>query len=134
VPALNASTALVSNAAPSPIPVDFATRLARVGPDSFVSWGHAGGRYAATVYVTPAAKESIFRAGVAAEPGTELVMAAIDKTTHKPGPTLYMQKNATGTGWRYATLETNDPKSEGLALCARCHAEAPGDHVFALPE
>jgi cytochrome c553 len=61
-------------------------------------------------------------------------MAAIDKTTHKPGPTLYMQKDTTGAGWRYSTLETSDPKSDGLALCARCHAEAPGDHVFALPE
>ena len=127
-------TPIVSPAdAVAPAIADFATRLARVGPDSFVSQGHAGGRYAASVYVTPTSKDSVFRPGVVVEPGTELVMALVDTTTHRPGPTLSMQKDPSGA-WRYATGETADAKNEGLALCARCHAEAPGDHVFALPE
>ena len=112
---------------------DFATRLARVGPDSFVSQGHAGGRYAASVYVTPASKDSAFRPGVVVDPGTEVVMTLTDATSHRQGPTLFMKKDPT-SGWHYATRETTDAKSEGLALCARCHAEAPGDHLFALPE
>jgi hypothetical protein len=116
----------------APLVNDFATRLARVGPDSFISWGHAGGRYAATVYVTRAAKDTIWKRD-GAPPGTELAMTTIIPASHKPGPTFVMQKDAAGA-WRYETLETTDAKNDGLALCARCHADAPGDHVFGLPE
>ena len=117
----------------SPISADFATRLARVGPDSFVSSGHAGGRYAATVYVTPAAKDTALRADGVVAAGTEIVMTNVDRVTHAAGPTFFMQKEPSGA-WRFATQETTNVKSDGLALCARCHAEAPGDHVFGLPE
>ena len=112
----------------APIAPDFATRLARVGPDSFVSWGHAGGRYAATVYVTKTARDGVVAATEVA-PGTEVVMTTVDRATHAPGPTLFMLKEPSST-WRFGTLET----PEGPALCARCHAEAPRDHLFALPE
>jgi hypothetical protein len=117
----------------SPVSADFATRLARVGPDSFVSSGHAGGRYAATVYVTPAAKDVVLRVGTVVAPGTEIVMTNVDRASHTPGPTLFMQKEPSGA-WRFGTRETTDAKHEGLALCARCHAEATGDHIFGLPE
>jgi hypothetical protein len=99
-----------------------------VGPDSFVSWGHAGGRYAATVYVTKTARDGVVAATEVA-PGTEVVMTTVDRATHAPGPTLFMLKEPSST-WRFGTLET----PEGPALCARCHAEAPRDHLFALPE
>ena len=129
---------------PSPVPADFATRFARMGPESFVSWGHAAGRYTGTVYVTPEAKDSIARARDDLAAGTDLVMVSVDHTTHKPGPTFFMRKDArpgidggagSGNGtWRYGVVEITHAATEDIALCARCHAEAPHDHVYALPE
>ena len=97
------------------------------------------------VYVSPDAKGAVFAPGVELPPGTELVMVTLDHTTHRPGPTFFMQKvaptggaHATTSGpWRYGTRESAATKDAGLAghaLCARCHDEAPGDHVFRLPD
>jgi len=132
-------------APPCPIPADFTTKLARVGPDSFVSWGHAGGRYAGTVYVTPESKPALAVTGDGVDfpVGTQVVLVAVDRTTHKPGPTLYMQKNApraagaapskgAAVEWEYGVLEATSTNVEGAALCARCHAEAAHDGVFGL--
>jgi hypothetical protein len=141
VPGVATASAAASDggATPSPISVDFKTQLARVGADSFVSWGHAGGRYSATVYVTPAAKSTLFQAGADVATGTEVVMTDVETAGHKPGPTFFMLKDAPAAGapsgeWRYGIVESPGAKASELTLCARCHAEAPHDHVFALPE
>jgi len=112
----------------SPVPEDFATRFAQPGHE-FVSWGHAGGRFFATVFVNPEAKDVVFRGG-ALPAGTMLVMTHVEKTTRKPGPTYFMQKE--GASWRFG-VSSGDGGKDALALCARCHTEAPHDAVFVLP-
>ncbi len=140
-PAAPASRAATLDAAAptSPIPADFADHLARVGPDSFVSRGHAGGRYAVTVDVTPEAKDAVHGAGADFAAGTEIVMTSLDRKTRGQGPTYFMQKaplppDAAGGSWRFGIVEDPAAPAEDLALCARCHEEAPNDHVFRLPE
>ncbi len=123
-------------APPSPIPADFASRLAHVGPDAFLASGHAGGRFIAVVYVTPDAKDAFVTSKDLAT-GTQIVMATVDRTTHKAGPTFFMEKGAPGdagaAAWRFGIVESPAAKEPQVALCARCHAEAPRDFVFALP-
>lgn len=115
---------------PSPVPDDFTTTFARVGPSSFVSWGHAG-RYNATVFVSPNGK-ALF-ADENAEPGAGSVIAMTHSERtgeQKRGPTFFMQRD--GTRWRYGVVGTGAQK-DGAALCARCHAEAPRGGLFSLP-
>jgi cytochrome c553 len=88
------------------------------------------------VYVTPSAKETLFLSGTFVASGTELVMTDVDRATRSPGPTYYMVKEEADGGratWRFGVLESPNASREALALCARCHDEAPGDRVFALP-
>jgi hypothetical protein len=138
LPASSRAAATVAPAPTSPIPADFADHLARVGPDAFVSWGHAGGRFVATVYVTPEARATVLGAGADLAPGTLIVMADVDRRTHGPGPTFFMHKEAPLAGapseWRFGVVEDPAAHADDLALCVRCHDEAPHDHVFRLPE
>ncbi len=129
-PAASAVVDPSSGSAESPVPADFATRFARLGPDSFASAGHAGGRYSATLYVSPDAQASILAARGDLAAGTQLVLTSVDRATRKPGPTFFMTKDA--SGWRFGVAD--GAKGEDSTLCARCHAEAPHDSVFALPE
>ncbi len=116
----------------SPVPADFAARFVPVGPDSFVAWGHAAGRWAARVYVSPEAKGFPLGGPRDLPVGTQVVMVSVDHASHAPGPTFFMQKGA--TSWTYGLVEAPETKPEALWLCARCHAEAQHDDVFALPE
>jgi len=123
----------------SPIAPDFAARLTRVGAESFVSWGHAGGRYSASLYVTPAAKDALFRRDAPLPDGTELVLTETDKATRKPGPTYFMKReaptaDASPGAWRYGIVDGVARPADAFALCARCHAEAGWDGVFAVPK
>ena len=115
--------------APSPVPDDFATRLSRVGPESFVSWGHAGGRYVSTVFVTLEAKDLLGRGAGDPATGTLVVMTHKDRA-RGAGPTYFMQKQ--DAGWRFGVVGAVDA-FPGIALCARCHAEAPHGQLFTLP-
>lgn len=116
----------------SPIAPDYTARLAKLQPDSFVAAGHAGGRYAATVYVSSEAKDLV--SGSKPFPvGTEIVMATqLPSSTHAAGPTFFMLKEP-GT-WRFGVVESPNARPDETVLCTRCHAEAPHDEVFALPE
>jgi hypothetical protein len=131
-PSLGAAAPDVDAGPPSALSSDYKTRLVRVGPDSFVSWGHEGGRYAGMVYVTRGTEGALKPAGKEAPVGAEVVMAYTDRVSHKPGPTFFMQR--TETGWRYGVAESPSATPADLALCARCHAEAPHGELFALPE
>jgi len=135
----SAAASADSGPLPSPVPADVATRLARVGPESFVSWGHAGGRFTATVYLTPESQDALRggRAGFAS--GTVIAMATVERASKKPGPTYFMEKGtlaggATAGAWRFGVTPAPTATAEELGLCARCHAEAQNDHVFGLPE
>jgi hypothetical protein len=112
----------------SPVPDDFTTRFVRLS-ESFVSWGHAGGRTTASVFVNPEAKDLRIREGFAAPPGTLVVMTHVDRQTDKAGPTYFMLKDA--AQWTYGVVSA--PKETSIRLCARCHSEAPHDSLFALP-
>ena len=114
----------------SPILPDYVTRLAKLEPDSFVSAGHAG-RYAATVYMTREAKDLVPTSKPFAV-GTEVVMATQVASAHAAGPTFFMLKEA--AAWRFGVVESPNARPDETALCVRCHAEAPHDEVFALPE
>jgi hypothetical protein len=117
---------------PSPIAPDFASHMARLGPDSFVATGHAGGLYAGTVYISPDARD-VAVAARSVPVGTQLVMTTVERTTHRPGPTFFMEKKGEPVVWRFGIVESPGAKPEDVALCARCHAEAPHDDIFALP-
>ena len=146
LPALTALTArgvtAATEPAPSPLPPDFLATFARIGADSFVSWGHAGGQYAAAVYVSASAKDGTLRRSELPA-GAQLVMTTVDRATKKAGPTFFMEKlkeNAASRGarWRYGvvTIEPGAERrtTEDFTLCARCHAEAPRDQVFGVPD
>jgi hypothetical protein len=125
------SSVPLATPAVSLVAADFATRLARVGNEAFPSMGHAGGRYAATVYVSPEAREA-FLEGKALAPGSEVVMATVDRASKAHGPSFFMKKD-TNDVWRFGVVESPGAKPEEVALCARCHVEAPHDSLFALP-
>ena len=44
-----------------------------------------------------------------------------------------MEKKGEPVVWRFGIVESPGAKPEDVALCARCHAEAPHDDIFALP-
>ena len=122
-------------AAVSPVPADFAARYGRVGPDSFVAFGHAAGRYAATVYVSPEGKDVALGSARPVPAGTMVVMVDVERSTHRPGPTYFMQRQAGDAGaWTYGVVELPGLTPADVSLCARCHEEAPHDGLFALPE
>jgi hypothetical protein len=138
-PVADASVGDVGVVSSSPVAPDFATRLVRVGPADFLSSDHAAGRCLATVYATPSGKDGLAELGGGFAPGTQLVMACVDRKTHQPGPTFYMDRSpACGEAgpceFRYGVMEDASPRPEAAPLCGRCHDEAPHDHVFRLPE
>lgn len=129
----------IARAAPSPIPLDSRTTLARVGPGHFIAQGHAGGRFDAEVYVTPSAKDAVFSPVSKIAPGTALVMYESPRGKAENGPTLMMEKREPGFDpahgdWRYVVADGQSVQDGALSLCARCHDEAPHDHVFALAD
>ena len=73
--------------------------------------------------------------GAKLEAGTTLVMLHRSRATGKPGPVHVMERQE--TGWHYWLLAPDGAiegqGSEDLPLCARCHAEAPGDGAFGPP-
>jgi hypothetical protein len=129
-PARAASSAEAPHAV-SPLAPGYAARLSRIGRESFVVSDHAGGRYAGTVYASAEAVAPA-REGRDLPVGAEIVMSTTVRASHRDGPTFFMQKQA--TGWSFGVMESPDARPEERMLCARCHAEAPHDSFFALPE
>jgi hypothetical protein len=127
----------VTAVAPSPLPSDFRTTLAKVNPQRFVAAGHAGGRFDADVYVTPSAKAAAFGPDGRIEPGAVLVMDEVLHGTAAAGPVLMMEKRAPGFDpargdWRYVVVDQGNVFDGALDPCAGCHNEAQHDHVFPL--
>jgi hypothetical protein len=124
---------------PSPLPVDFRATLTKRNSLRFQSGGHAGGRFDADVYVTPSAKDVAFDPHGVTPVGTVLVMDQTEHGKSTRGPTLMMEKMAPGFDasqgdWRYVVVDGAAVEDGRLELCARCHDEAPHDHVFSTPQ
>ena len=137
------SPARIANAPPSPLPPDYRASLAKVGSRLLAAQGHAGGRFDAEVYVTPSAKAAAFGLLGKIEPGTVLVMdqsrRGKEMGAGAGGPTLMMEKRAPGFDpahgdWRYVVVDGVTVEDGPLQLCARCHDEAPHDHVFGVED
>ena len=97
----------------------------------FVSLGHAGGQYNASVRVNAIGARS--RAAAGALWVAEHKRAADDA----PGPVLAMERRAatrdpSHVEWCYAVAEPDGTllRSGALADCAGCHSAAPSDSVF----
>jgi hypothetical protein len=137
------SEAAPSARVPSPLPVDFRNALAKLNVERVPSGGHAGGAFDFDLYVTPAMKSTIFDPRVAIPPGTVLVMQEWARSTKDApsveGKVIYMmEKQAPGSAsasgdWRYVAVSGDDVHDGAIDACARCHDEAPRDHVFPLP-
>jgi len=140
---LDGSPARVAQAPPSPLPPNYRATYAKVGTRRLAAQGHAGGRFDAEVYVTPSARDAAFGLLGKIEPGTILVMdqslRGRELGSGTGGPTLMMEKRAPGFDashgdWRYVVVDGAKIDDGPLPLCARCHDEAPHDHVFGLDE
>jgi hypothetical protein len=124
----------------SPVPQNFRTDLAKVNRDRFIAKGHAGGRFEANVYVTPAAKDAAFAFIGKVQMGTTIVMEEIEHGKgNGSGPLLMMEKMAPGFAeahgdWRYAVVDGKAVTMGALDSCVSCHDEAPNDHVFRIPD
>ncbi|HQP35035.1 MAG TPA: hypothetical protein PLI95_07650 [Polyangiaceae bacterium] len=108
---------------PSLKPADLAHLLAVRG--DFVSLGHAGGQYTATVRANDKAVRS------RAEPGSLWVAEHRRNTDRSPGPVLAMERR--GSGWCYAVAASDGAvlRAGTLRDCAGCHAAAPSsESVF----
>jgi hypothetical protein len=110
-------------------------------PASFVSLGHAGGRFRATVATNAPGKAHVADAAGGFPAGTVFLMSHVENASDAAtGPSLVMEKKNAGFDpahgdWSYAVV---DPKGallrEGtLEPCWRCHSDAPHDYVFSLP-
>lgn len=95
-----------------------------------MSLGHAGGRYEADVFAT------LPEAG---RDGERFVEEMFERGTIRPGPTYMMERLPSGgdasaaeSAWRYVVVGPRGElvKEGPIESCARCHAEAPHDHVF----
>jgi hypothetical protein len=102
----------------------------------FASRGHGAGHYTVEVRVTPPAAVEIYRshvAGQALPAGTAIAAFHRSRDGGAPGSVYVMTKGA--AGWAFLATDADGRllTGEGMALCARCHAEAPGDSVFGAP-
>jgi hypothetical protein len=110
-------------------------------PLSFVSLGHAGGRFRASVASNTLGTSHFTDASGTFPAGALFLMSHVENASDAAtGPSLVMEKKAAGFDpahgdWSYAVV---DPKGallrEGaLEPCWRCHSDAPHDYVFRLP-
>lgn len=112
--------------------IDGIAALARLG--EYTSQGHAAGRYTATLKANPIAAEpySQLVAGRALPAGSLLVQELREADSDDVGPLYVMEKKA--QGWRFLVVSRDGwIQPERTDLCARCHADAPVDSVFGLP-
>jgi hypothetical protein len=108
---------------------------------SFVSRGHAGGRFRAELVANAAGSAHLGDAGGSFEVGTVFLMKHRENAADAAkGPTLIMEKKAKGFDaahgdWNYRVVDTSGKlREEGaLARCFMCHDDAPHDRVFTLP-
>jgi hypothetical protein len=117
--------------APSTVPPDFRTRLARIG-DRFLSGGHAES-FDAVVWANEAARDAIAGGGEYPE-GAMLVEEAIGRDTSDAGALGLLVMEKRGQGWRFASVDPDGGgvSDERVSACASCHKDAPRDYVFAV--
>ncbi len=136
-----ASAAASASAAPlAGLPRDFRTAWTRVG--SVAMSGHGAGEWSDVVYASREAKDAVAEGTTVPDGGA----LAADHASRGAdggavaGPTFLMTRGA--GGWRFAIAapggkaELDGPADAGVPLptCARCHADAPHDGVFPLPQ
>jgi hypothetical protein len=115
--------------------------LAPVPPASFVSRGHAGGRFRAALLANATGSARMDDAGGSFDVGTVFLMKHSENAADSAkGPTLIMEKKAKGFDaahgdWNYRVIDASGKMREEGALprCYMCHDDAPHDRVFTLP-
>jgi hypothetical protein len=109
---------------------------------AFVSRGHFAGRWTAEIAVNETARATYthFTASSRFDLGSLLVKKHASTSAATPGPTFAMIKRdpgffPEGGDWEYVVLDADGRLEDRgkLALCARCHAEANADWVYAPP-
>jgi hypothetical protein len=102
----------------------------------FLSLGHLSGRYTASVFVDPAARDAYLNLVTSSllPVGTIVAEFHQEARTGHQGPLFAMQKLAAGR-WEYLVVDPEGrvEKRGQLALCQRCHAEGVADHLFGIP-
>ncbi len=126
----------------SPLARDFRSTYTKLNHERFASRGHLRDRFDVDVYVNAAAKTA-WTSGAHEYPvGSVLVKDQFDHAVAgRAAGVLVMEKREAGYDpeggdWRWLVLGLNGGiEREGkIDACARCHADATGDHVFAFVE
>jgi hypothetical protein len=114
---------------------DAASRWPTAAPP-FVSRGHGVGHYRVDVRVSPEHLDAYrsLVAGQLAPDGITVVAFHRDVDSDADGPVYMMQKRTAGD-WRFLVVDASGHLSShvDLELCARCHLDAPADHLFGAP-
>lgn len=123
--------------APRPSPARWsriaaASRWPEAAP-AFPSRGHGSGAFVASIRVEPASLEAYRElvSGAVFADGTAVAVfhRAPDGT---PGSVYAMEK--AGGAWTFTASNADGMLLDGhVGLCARCHEEAPADHLFGVP-
>ncbi|MCC6900336.1 MAG: hypothetical protein IT377_15265 [Polyangiaceae bacterium] len=73
------------------------------------------------------------RPGLTVPDGALIAAFHTDERTGAAGPVYVMER--VGQGWKYSAFDADGRATEhgALALCERCHAEAPSGGLFGLP-
>jgi hypothetical protein len=104
-------------------------------PTPIPSKGHGSGQYQITVRVQPDALGDYVAHGSRATMPLGTVVAAFHRDARRgqSGPVYVMTRAA--SGWTYTAYEPSGFAAEHgvLALCERCHLEAPSGGLFGLP-
>jgi hypothetical protein len=128
--------------APSAVPPDFRTRLARVS-DRILSRGHGNG-FDAVVWANESARAGSDDGGDFADRAM-FVEEALDRTADGGSSGLLVMEKRAGA-WRFAVVNpagpgntTRNPDGDvvdepaATSPCTSCHREAPHDFVFRTP-
>jgi hypothetical protein len=101
---------------------------------AFHSRGHGAGRYDATVRVRPATLEAYRSAVSGAVFADGSAIAMFHRTTDGGDGSVFSMAKADGA-WTFVAAHGDGTLIDGdTASCARCHDEAPADHVFGPPK
>lgn len=103
--------------------------------EPFPSRDHALGRYVASLYVSPEAREAYrtLTSSTVLPRGAILAERLDEPGSGRPVAFYAMQKAEDGR-WRYLVVGPSGELQPGSTeLCQRCHAEAPGDELYGVP-
>ena len=138
-PAVSRQTALP--APPPALPADFRLTMKKLNRERFMSRGHLYDRFEVDVYANDEAVEAAGSSATPFSAGAIFVKEHFEPKSKgaKRGPLMMMEKRAPGFDpdrgdWRYVVVSAEGAvEADGaLEACARCHGEAPRDHVFRI--